>query len=213
MKHHRIKNIVAWKNNIRMGVKKFYKLHPELLIREIKCLNCGKLTKNEKYCSNYCNAKSNGSWKGKLSVLANKKNHTGMCHDKRIQSMGGRLGANVCKNKQLGAFFNPEINRTLRLNQSRNRKNNAFNGIMFDSMGELEFSLNIHYSIEKLVEGKNYQVIVGNKPHDFLIKKYKCFIEYHPWDRNGLTDKQYFKFRRKNLDDNGYKDYNLVVIK
>lgn len=47
---------------------------------------------------------------------------------------------------------------------------------------------------------------------DFLVNK-KVVVEFHPYDRNGLTDKQYYNQRRRLLNEYGHKDLKLVVIK
>lgn len=115
------------------------------------------------------------------------------------------------KNKT-NACFNPIINYNTRLNISKNRGTYVFNNIYFDSKGEMEFALNIHYQIEKLKLWQNYQFIIGLKRIDFYIKKYDCFIEYHPYDRN-LNMIQYYINRLKVINNGGYKDSNLLIIK
>jgi len=137
----------------------------------------------------------------------NKKNKWGPWSSKNQEK-----AHKVLYEKKLGSFYNPELNRLQRLNQSRNRKSYKFNNIYFDSNVEREFAMNIHYQQEKLVEGINCQVNVGRKFFDFLSRKYKCFIEFHPWDRK-LTLQQYKKERRKALNENNYKNYKLIVIR
>lgn len=44
------------------------------------------------------------------------------------------------------------------------------------------------------------------------MKGHECFIEFHPRDRY-LTSKEYLKLRRKNLNKNNYKGYNLIIMK
>lgn len=51
---------------------------------------------------------------------------------------------------------------------------------------------------------------------DFLVilpNGEKVVVEFHPYDRHGLTNRQYYNQRRKLLDKYGYKDLKLVVIK
>lgn len=108
--------------------------------------------------------------------------------------IGGRIGANIV----------------------RHRKRIKLVNCYFDSYKEAELGLCIYYQIERLIEGENFQVKVGNKTHDFLIKKCKLFLEYHKvlsFLNPKETDKNYYSTRRNNLNKNGYKDYNLVVIK
>ena len=47
---------------------------------------------------------------------------------------------------------------------------------------------------------------------DFLIND-KIVLEYHPFDIKRLTDNLYYIQRRKILDEYGYKDLKLIVIK
>jgi hypothetical protein len=56
---------------------------------------------------------------------------------------------------------------------------------------------------------KDVHDLIGHKEIDFFINN--VFIEYHSYNFHG--EKDYFKQRRNNLNKNGYKDYNLVVIK
>ncbi len=63
----------------------------------------------------------------------------------------------------------------------------------------------------KIIYRKTIHVRIGFKEYDFLVNKYKTFIEYHPHDFN-LSKEEYYNNRRLNLNNNGYKNYNLVVI-
>ena len=65
--------------------------------------------------------------------------------------------------------------------------------------------------LDKLIKGVNCHVRVGNKIIDFKINN--VFIEFHPWDFNKLTDEQYCSQRRKVLDENGFKDNQLIILK
>ena len=50
---------------------------------------------------------------------------------------------------------------------------------------------------------------------DFVSHKYKCVIEVHeiiPYFDKNETSQSYYNKRRKILDENGYKKYNLLVI-
>jgi len=175
---------------------------------------------------------------GQKAAITNRKNGTSMCFNKKSQSEGGKIGGNI-RAKQMkrdgtgffdskvgimgakaAGYFDSERQRELgRRGGSKTadilRKNKKiiFNSIHFSSILEMEFAMNIHYQIEKLVEGINYQVKVGSKTFDFKVEKYKCFIEYHPWDWYKMSDEEYYDARRKTLDENGCKDYKLIVIK
>jgi hypothetical protein len=179
-----------------------------------KCEYCGKLTKNKKFCSLECsglNQKKNNinfynskfqskaaKIGGKRAAEVHKINGTGV-YSFEIQSMGGKIGG--------------KISGLIAVEKIRNSSNFIFMRVHYSSIREMEIGMCIYYQIEKLEVGKNYQVNVSGKLIDFLIEQYKCFIEYHSWDRKGLSDEEYYKQRRDNLNKNGYKDYNLVVIR
>jgi hypothetical protein len=99
--------------------------------------------------------------------------------------------------------------------QKRNReKSIKWNGIYFYSKSERDIGININYQFEKLKEGFNYQVAVSNYLFDFLIHKYKCFIEYHPEIKffDDKTTLEYYEHRREILNQNGYNSYGLTII-
>jgi len=196
------------------------------------CKNCKsvELTKQQQFfCSNkcrlqYCKKHKLGVWSfkiqsigGKAAVLVNKATQSGFCYmysKEERTVMSKEVAASNRKNK-IGVFFNPELNRQVRLNALKDMSKYYFCRNYFQSKRECEFAYNLHYQFEPLIEKKNFQVIVGLSHIDFLVKKYKCFIEFHPSDRrhqNNETILQYYKRRRKVLDDNSYKDYNLLVI-
>lgn len=132
-------------------------------------------------------------------------------HD--VQSKGGIAGQKTLRRLGISSFYDYKIQREIRLNMEKNKKRYYFKGIYFDSFSEMEFAMNIYYQIEKLILWKNYQIVINSKLIDFLVEKYKCFIEFHKWDRKNGTDiKKYYKIRRKILDDSNYKDYNLICI-
>lgn len=125
---------------------------------------------------------------------------------------GGIASQKTLKDKQLGPFYNPKIQRKIQQNISKNKGSYIFKNVGYDTKAEMEFAMNIYYQIEELKLWKNYQFIIGRKRIDFYIEKFKCFIEYHPYCRNG-THADYYKNRRKILNDGGFKDFNLLVIK
>ncbi len=148
-----------------------------------------------------CKSKKLGWWSselqskmGKRAVIKNMKNKTGF-YDPKIQSLGGTIGSKIA-NKIL-----------------RDKKRIKFKNMYYSSYGECEIAMCIHYQLEKLIERENYQVAVSSITIDFFIKKYKCFIDYHPhinFYKKSTTE--YYDWRRNILDNNGYKNYNLVVI-
>jgi len=138
---------------------------------------------------------------GKITAMINKKNKIGMCYDKKIQSRAGKIGGPIGGQKAMES----------------NRKNKPYiwKGVHFMSKMEMEFAKTI---LKKPIDGVNCNIKVGTKTVDFFPQKYdkeyqNSFVEFHPWDRNGLSTKQYHNQRRKVLNENGYKDYPLIVIK
>lgn len=86
----------------------------------------------------------------------------------------------------------------------------------FDSNQEREVCKLLvgHNLIDVPTEGKNTQFRIQNYQIDFFIKE-KIFLEFHPPIRYGdeiETEETYFKKRRKILDENGFREFPLVVI-
>lgn len=96
------------------------------------------------------------------------------------------------------------------------RRKNApfwFAGVPFDSSDEKQAMIVLceKFNIAP-VEGVNCHVRVNGGEIDFKPVE-NLFVEYHPWDRNGLSSEQYYNQRRKLLDENGFQDCRLVVVK
>lgn len=157
---------------------------------------------------------------GKKAAETNRKNKTSV-YDPKVrkkgQSKGGKISAKIHKKNKTG-IFNPKLRikggetqgpKTAKI--LREKKKIKFNGIYFASYKECEIGMCIHYQIEKLKEGKNYQKNIGKKLFDFFV--FNTFIEFHPWDWQKRTPKKYYQERRKILNKNGYEDYPLIVIK
>lgn len=159
---------------------------------------------------------------GKIAAKVNKKNKTSV-YDPKIREIGSKIGgkisAKIHKKNKTG-IFNPKIRikggeiqgpKTAKILREKKRIKVGNLNIYFDSYKEAEIGLSIHYQIEKLKEGQNYQKNVGRKLFDFFIKG--CFIEHHPWDWQKRTPKRYYQERRKILNKNRYKNYPLIIIK
>ena len=89
-------------------------------------------------------------------------------------------------------------------------------GCAFDSNQERAVCklLMDHNLIDIPIEGKNVQFRVKNYGIDFFLKE-MVFLEFHPPIRLGdkmETEESYYNKRRKILDENGFKDYPLIVI-
>lgn len=68
--------------------------------------------------------------------------------------------------------------------------------------------------IEKPIEEVNTHFRIGKCHIDFFIQN-KLFIEFHPPRKFGRiveTSNSYYKERRKLLDENGFKNYPLIII-
>ena len=92
-----------------------------------------------------------------------------------------------------------------------------FMGCFFDSDSErklCEILIN-RGLMDKPEEGKNVHFQINRCHVDFFIKN-KIFVEFHPplqyGRKKGETLKTYHQEKRKILDENGYKDYPLIVI-
>ncbi len=91
-----------------------------------------------------------------------------------------------------------------------------YKGCRFDSNQERAVCKLLvgHNLIDIPIESKNVQFRIQNYEIDFFLKE-KVFLEFHPPISLGNkieTEKSYFKKRREILDENGFKNYPLVVI-
>lgn len=91
-----------------------------------------------------------------------------------------------------------------------------FMGCFFDSENErlLCKKLIERGLIKKPIEKVNIHFRIGRYHIDFFIQN-KLFVEYHPprkFGRTIETKDSYYKERRKLLDENGFKNYPLIVI-
>ena len=72
-----------------------------------------------------------------------------------------------------------------------------------------------HKLLIKPEEGKNIHFKINRCHVDFFIKN-SVFVEFHPplqyGRKKGETVKSYYQEKRKILDENGYKDYPLIII-
>lgn len=72
-----------------------------------------------------------------------------------------------------------------------------------------------HNLIDIPKDGKNIHFRINKAHVDFFIQN-KIFVEFHPPANYGRTKgetvESYYAYKRKILDDNGYKDYPLIVI-
>ena len=151
----------------------------------------------------------------KKAKETNKINKTSVW-DSRIQSMGGKAVSFETHSKA-GKIGGTKGGLKAAITNRKN-KPHWFLNIPFDSQGEDEIARDLYYQkILKLKDSVNCHVQMKGGEVDFLIHKYKCCIEYHEFSKKGfdrykVSYKQYYKQRKKILDKNNYKDYNLLVI-
>lgn len=184
-----------WKKSSSKLMKKHYK--------NGKKIGWGSLNKIRKH----------NIWK--KSYNTQKNNKIGF-FNKEIQKNIAIKVKNINKKNKSGSFHNPIINRLVRVSFLRKENKPIFKNILFDSRGECEIAMNLHYQeIIKLKEYINCHVKIQSCEYDFLIKKYKCFIEYHPY--NNIYDKNikltsYLKKRRNNLAKTKYHNYGVYLL-
>ena len=130
--------------------------------------------------------------------------------------------ANEIQRIKKTGFFNSELQRQLGKKGGLKtiqilRKNSKYlwDGVKFMSNMEVQCAKKI---LKRPIDGINCNIIIGTKTIDFYPQSYdKKFqgklAEFHPWDKDGRTFEQYYSDRRKILDENGYKDVELIVIK
>lgn len=134
-----------------------------------------------------------------------------------IGKISGKLGwkkANETNKRNGTGIYNFRTNIKSIESNRKNKSIKLFN-MSFDSNLEKEIALCLlkQKFIKKLINRINCHIVVGHKEYDFLIQNRNLFLEYHPWDWNKLTEMEYYNKRRNNLNINGYKNYNLIVIK
>jgi len=195
------------------------------------CKNCNKemikpkCHSKRQFCSKKCSSQYSTKYKigwhsdkthDKLNQYR-KENNIGF-YNKKLASIAGSAGVKTqIKNKS--GFHNP-INQLkasqLGFNVMCKGKNIEFNDILFMSKSEAEIAMNLFYQFNvKLVLNETTQAQIGSLFYDFFIKELKCFLEYHqiiPYFDKNETEESYYNARRQNLDDNGYKDYDLIII-
>jgi len=92
-----------------------------------------------------------------------------------------------------------------------------FMGCFFDSDSERRIcEIFVKYGLmDKPEEGKNVHLKINRHHVDFFIQN-KVFVEFHPplkyGRKRGETLKSYYEEKRRVLDENGYKNYPLIVI-
>jgi len=169
---------------------------------------------------------------GRVGAEVNRKNSTGFYFDKTLQNKGGSKGGKktaekyggwfgfhkIFKKQQLKKYHELRVaaGKTGGLASVKSRRENypyRFCFVNFDSEGERLRAIwrLMNWGVVP-IEGVNCHIRVGNyeidaRPFEWL------FEEYHPWDMTGLSDKEYYAKRRKILDENGYEDCELIVVK
>ena len=168
---------------------------------------------------------------GKKSAERDKKNKVRMFDPKWHKIYNKKAIETQRKNKV--AFFDPEtwkkggiechkkhpdqsakILKKLRENKPYWYCKNAF-----DSGLEREVAKLLHRNGMPIQNGKTVHVKVGSKTFDFRVFgltkfgiKDGTFIEFHPWDMNNRTKKEYYEEREKALRLNGFENKLIVIF-
>lgn len=172
------------------------------------------LKKENKSFYNVENQRKNGKIGGKKvhELHPNQAKEFGKKHGHK----GGINSQKVLKEKNLG-FYNSntqsENGKKGGLKSQKIQRQSSLYVFMkahYDSDKEQEIAMDLFYQYNiKLKEGVTCHVQMKGGEIDFLVKKYKCFIE----QVHNCGYKTYYKKRRKLLDKNGYKNYKLIIIK
>lgn len=215
----------------------FRRLEGKGMKTKMKCKVCKKefeyydsVNPNREFCSTKCKGKywrknkistffdsklqsKRGKKGGKASVISNKKNGTSLW-DSKVR----RKCYETQKNNKLG-FFDSKLQSKLgKKGAKRLRENKGYywKGNYFASSRECEIGMCVSYQFNiKLKEGVNFQKEVDYKSFDYFLFNY-LFLEFHQvlkFFQPDETEKSYYKKRRNILNENGYKDYPLIVIK
>lgn len=153
-----------------------------------------------------------GGKKGGLkTVRSHRNNKTGMWSRKNI------LKRIKIQRKRKTGFWSLEIQKKGGLKSvESNRLNKPYKwkGVNFMSKQEMEAAKII---LNKPIVGVNCHIKINDRSVIDFYPNWKDklfngkFVEYHPWDRT-RTPKQYYKERRKILDNNGYKNKELMIL-
>ncbi len=134
---------------------------------------------------------------------------------KELGKKYGRLG--YLKTKKLYPHIFIEAgkkggNKTIEI--LRNKKPFVFMGVHFLSNLEITVCKKfIEYGFFKRpIDGINCNVKVGSNIIDFRPIQ-NLFVEFHPWDMDGREPKEYFNMRRSILDNNGFQNCKLIVLR
>jgi hypothetical protein len=172
--------------------------------RKEHCIKIIKMQKRKKLA--FFNSKLQselGKRGAKKANEINKKNKTGFYNSITQRENGKKVKLETHIKSGLLSIRSHRINiRNLKLY-----------GQYYDSKSEIEISLCLQNQFNYIPkENKTLHVRIGRCEYDYLLEKFKLYIEYHPWDLK-FTEEEYYNRRRENLNKNGYNDYNLVVIK
>lgn len=145
----------------------------------------------------------------KNKVKQNQRKYKLGFHDPKIQSLGGKSAH----------IKHPNLAHRLGLISSSKIKQNSkykWNNIGFLSKSELQCAKQI---LSEPIDGINCHVTIGHNiidfcPRDSDVLFQNKFVEFHPCNNwlHPESYRQYYNQRRKILDDNGFKNKDLIVI-
>lgn len=199
---------IVWKNKRRkLGLKPF------------------PMSKQARRLNNSKAGKIGGKLGGKAGTRTQMKNKIGIfgfSKEKRrsVASLAGKMTAIKHPNHSRQTMLNthkkyPNLSKQNAMKSIKTMRMNIraykYKSNFYDSRWEAEIAICIEHQFDiELIENQTIHVRVGYLEYDFLIND--VFVEYHPTTfGNGSLEDYYIK-RRKNLNTEGYSEYELVVI-
>lgn len=195
-------NPKAWTEMSKKGAKTTNEKYPDLFINSIK-----------KYYDKHPNArrkvaiKTNKKWKEEDpdDYYKKKRYYVKLMLEKRIKQKEEDPEAFKLKYSKIA------INR---IEKSRQNSPYMWQEVSFLSKLEMDCAKLL---LNNPIDGFNCHVKLNRKIIDFFPqigdKQYiGCFVEFHPWDWDGLSDEEYYEQRKKAIDNSEYKGAELFVI-
>lgn len=203
---------------------------------KLKCIECGYEflsypSHRRKYCSWECYAKNslfrNSDFQRRMSKRGMKKVHESCKRNKTgfwssdLQRELGKRGARASMLKGVSIWAPGMRSKAgsigIKVIREKAKDKPRFRGIVFDSKSELmvcKFLINRY--MWKPLKDVTVHHTVGHKEFDFMVRR--TFIDYHSVVVRFKNDVKkedlntYYKSRRKCLNENGFSEYNYIVV-
>jgi hypothetical protein len=111
---------------------------------------------------------------------------------------------------KIGGRIGGKIGGLKAVEKIRKNKPHIWEGVHFDSYPEMAVAKVL---LKEPVKGKNCQIYIAGKEIDFYLEDIDLFVEYHPWDKKGLSTEEYQNQRQQVVDNSEYSGSKLIVIK